>query len=85
MALLPKEPISKDLSDQVKRYILPDGSFKTQFEVDEEDDAKLEEEFQKAAAKPKFVVPEHLTGDDTGTKYATTHRCFGAPCPEDLV
>ena len=24
-----------------------------------------------------------MLDDDIGTKYTTTHRCFGSPCPDD--
>jgi len=30
--------------------------------------------------KPAFVVPDSVIADDTGTKYVTTHKCFGKPC-----
>ena len=29
------------------------------------------------------VPPDMLSDDDIGTKYTTTHRCFGSPCKKD--
>ena len=45
----------------------------------------MERKLQEARDKPAFIVPERLLGDDTGHKYVTTHRCFGAPCKGDLM
>ena len=44
--------------------------------ADAEEEKKLEEARQKIA----FVPPPSTYEDWTGTKYATTHRCFGKPC-----
>ena len=31
-----------------------------------------------------FTVPQDIMDSDwTGTKYTTTHRCFGSRCPKD--
>lgn len=39
---------------------------------------------QAAMDKKKFEVPfDIMEEDDTGTKYHTTHKCFGSPCPKD--
>lgn len=49
---------------------------------------KTEEEYAKDAAKLdpntiyKHIDHRRFDHDDTGTKYATSHRCFGSPCVE---
>jgi hypothetical protein len=54
------------------------GILKTEKEYQEEADAIYPPNIYKPGL-PNFKVAE----DDTGTKYVTTHRCFGGPCKDD--
>lgn len=62
------------------------GATKTPYEVKKEADAELEADLQETWDKTKaFQVTDKMIDDWTGHKYITSHRCFGSPCPKDLV
>lgn len=54
-------------------------SQKEQRELEE----KQHKEQQEAFNRQKFTVPKDLIVDDSGTKYTSTHQCYGSPCKED--
>jgi hypothetical protein len=70
-----------DMNLNVKRFNEAQ-TFKTQKALHdkEREDAKAWEEKINTVA---FEVPKNIMeADDTGTKYATTHRCYGEKCAE---
>lgn len=53
----PTKPIGKDLKETVNRYFDSETiRYKTQFEVDEEDNAIAQAELEEARAKPYFTI-----------------------------
>jgi len=54
--------------------------FEVKTEADAEQDAKLQETWDKTKA---FQVTDGMIDDWTGHRFVTTHRCFGEPCPKD--
>ena len=64
------------------RFIDPKtGRMKTQYEVDQEDEAAKQRALEETYKRPYFTIIErHVIPDWTGHKYVTTHKCFGSPC-----
>lgn len=67
----------------VKRYKdLTAGKVKSVKEINEQEKKSVENWKKKINTKHPEVPENILTMDEEGTKYATTHRCFGKPCNE---
>ena len=59
------------------------GIVKTNADRAKEAAIKKREE-EEAFNRPMFEVPQDMMESDwTGTKYVTTHRCFGQPCKDE--
>lgn len=84
-AWYPAHTSSKDIHDFAKDYIdKRTGRFKTEFEVAEEKAAEAQKDLEETYEKPFFKLREGFLDDWPGTKYVTTHRCYGHPCKSDL-
>ena len=76
---------TKDFHDFAKDHIdARTGRFKTEFEVAEEKAAEAQKDLEETYEKPYFRVREDLINDWPGTRFVTTHRCYGHPCKSDL-
>ena len=74
----------KWVDETVKKHINEKtGSWKTAWEVEQEDSAEEEKKLQEASEKPYYTLPDELVNDWPGDRFVTTHRCFGGPCKGD--
>jgi len=83
----PKEyNADKDMVKMIKAHIQGEtGAFVTPFEVQNRYDEELEKKLNETAQKPAFKVNDRMIDDWPGTRFTTTHACFGKPCEKSLV
>ena len=76
----------EDTVKMIKAHIQGEtGAFITPFDVQNKIQEEEERKLNEAAKKPAFKVSERIIDDWPGTRFTTTHACFGRPCEKDLV
>ena len=83
----PKEyTANKDMVKMIKAHIQGEtGAFITPFDVQNKIEEEEERKLNEAAKKPAFKVTDRMIDDWPGTRFTTTHACFGRPCEKDLL